>query len=177
MAEGTLIASNTLTLRVLTLAHAGEYSCEAINSVGGGRSPPILVRMKCKYLRPRDCRRRRCCCYYYYYYLWIPDAPRCRGGYERREVTAGRYETVSLRCEVDSVPKDGVRFSWTYNGTLGDVLPMPNSKARNNGLVSVLEYTPTVDTDFGTLACWASNSVGRQRAPCIFNIVAGSTCP
>lgn len=50
MAEGTLIASNTLTLRVLTLAHAGEYSCEAINSVGGGRSPPILVRMKCKYL-------------------------------------------------------------------------------------------------------------------------------
>lgn len=107
----------------------------------------------------------------------IPDAPRCRAGHERREVTAGRYETVSLRCEVDSVPKDGVRFSWTYNGTLGDVLPMPNSKARNNGLVSVLEYTPTVDTDFGTLACWASNSVGRQRTPCIFNIVAGSTCP
>lgn len=147
VADGTLIASNTLTLRVLTLAHAGEYSCEAINSVGGGRSPPILVRMK--------------------------YAPRCRAGYERREVTAGRYETVSLRCEVDSVPRDGVRFSWTYNGTLGDVLPMPNSKARNNGLVSVLEYTPTVDTDFGTLACWASNSVGRQRAPCIFNIVAG----
>lgn len=51
MADGTLIASNTLTLRVLTLAHAGEYSCEAINSVGGGRSPPILVRMKCKCLR------------------------------------------------------------------------------------------------------------------------------
>ncbi|XP_071869170.1 motor axon guidance molcule sidestep isoform X2 [Bombus fervidus] len=144
---GTLIASNTLTLRVLTLAHAGEYSCEAVNSVGEGRSPPIFVQMK--------------------------YAPRCRAGYERREVTAGRHETVSLRCEVDAVPKDAVRFSWTYNGTRGDVLPMPNSRARNNGLVSVLEYTPTTDTDFGTLACWASNSVGRQRTPCVFNVVPG----
>lgn len=176
MTGGTLIASNTLTLRVLTLAHAGEYSCEAVNSVGEGRSPPIFVQMKCKYmvsrllllLQFRFSQRRLFC---------RIDAPRCRAGYERREVTAGRHETVSLRCEVDAVPKDAVRFSWTYNGTRGDVLPMPNSRARNNGLVSVLEYTPTTDTDFGTLACWASNSVGRQRTPCVFNIVPGSTCP
>ncbi|XP_026671052.1 hemicentin-2 isoform X2 [Ceratina calcarata] len=148
VAIGTLIASNTLTLRVLTLAHAGEYSCEAINSVGEGRSSPIFIPMK--------------------------YAPRCRPGYERRVITVGRREAVSLRCEVDAMPSDAVRFSWTYNGTLGDVLPMPNSRARNNGLVSVLEYIPTVDTDFGTLACWASNSVGRQRIPCIFDIVPGN---
>lgn len=43
-----MIASNTLTLRVLTLAHSGEYSCEAINSVGVGQSPPIHIHMKCK---------------------------------------------------------------------------------------------------------------------------------
>ncbi|CAL7951229.1 unnamed protein product [Xylocopa violacea] len=147
VAGGTLIASNTLTLRVLTLSHAGEYSCEASNSVGEGRSPPIFVRMK--------------------------YAPRCRIGYERREVTVGRGETASLRCEVDAVPYDAVRFSWTYNGTRGDVLPMPNSSTRNNGLVSVLEYTPTVDTDFGTLACWASNLVGRQRTPCVFDLLPG----
>lgn len=95
-------------------------------------------------------------------------------GYERREITVGWHETVSLRCEVDAIPTDAVRFSWTYNGTRGDVLPMENYRAQNNGLVSVLEYTPTADTDFGTLACWASNSVGRQRKPCIFNIVPGS---
>ncbi|XP_076667371.1 motor axon guidance molcule sidestep isoform X2 [Andrena cerasifolii] len=147
VAEGTMIASNTLTLRVLTLDHSGEYSCEAINSVGVGQSPPIHIRMK--------------------------YAPRCRVGYERREITAGRHEPLSLRCEVDATPKDVVRFSWTYNGTRGDVLPIPNSRAQNNGLVSVLEYTPAADTDFGTLACWASNSIGRQRTPCIFNIVPG----
>ncbi|XP_076547523.1 motor axon guidance molcule sidestep isoform X3 [Osmia lignaria lignaria] len=147
VAGGTLIATNTLTLRILTLAHAGVYSCAAINSVGEGHSPPIFIRMK--------------------------YAPRCKVGYEGREITAGRRETVSLRCEVDAVPTDAVRFSWTYNGTRGDVLPMPNSRVQNNGLVSVLEYTPSADTDFGTLACWASNSVGRQRTPCIFNIVPG----
>lgn len=48
VAGGTLIASNTLTLRTLTLAHAGVYSCAAINSVGEGHSPPIFIRMKCK---------------------------------------------------------------------------------------------------------------------------------
>ncbi|XP_076234186.1 motor axon guidance molcule sidestep isoform X2 [Calliopsis andreniformis] len=145
--SGTLIASNTLTFRVITLAHSGEYSCKAINSVGEGRSPPIFIHMK--------------------------YTPRCRIGHERREIVAGRHETVLLRCEVDAVPEDVVRFSWTYNGTRGDVLPMSNSRAQNNGLVSVLEYTPNAETDFGTLACWASNSVGRQRTPCIFNIVPG----
>ncbi|KAG7204105.1 hypothetical protein KM043_001954 [Ampulex compressa] len=142
---GVLVASNTLTLRVLGLDHSGEYSCEATNSVGEARSQPILIHMK--------------------------HAPRCRAGYERREVPAGRHETVSLTCQVDAVPDEQVRFFWTYNGTRGDVLPMPNSRPVNKGLVSVLEYTPTGDSDFGTLACWASNSVGRQRTPCIFNVV------
>ncbi|XP_076656681.1 motor axon guidance molcule sidestep [Halictus rubicundus] len=149
VAGGTLIASNALTLRVLTLAHGGDYSCGAVNAVGVGRSRPFFVHMK--------------------------YAPRCRVGYERREIAAGRRETVFLRCEVDAIPTDDVRFSWTYNTTRGDVLPVQNSRAQNNGLVSVLEYTPTADTDFGTLACWASNSVGRQRTPCIFNVVPGKT--
>ncbi|XP_078033880.1 motor axon guidance molcule sidestep [Augochlora pura] len=149
VAGGTLIASNALTLRLLTLAHGGEYTCEAVNLVGIGRSQPLFVHMK--------------------------YPPRCRVGYERREIAAGRRETVLLRCEVDAIPTDDVRFSWTYNATRGDVSPVLNSRARNNGLVSVLEYTPTADADFGTLACWASNSVGRQRTPCVFNIVPGKT--
>ncbi|XP_015589781.1 uncharacterized protein LOC107265151 isoform X5 [Cephus cinctus] len=142
---GTLVASNTLTLRVLTLRHSGEYSCQAVNAVGATRSPSILIRMK--------------------------YAPRCREGLQWQEIPAIRHETLSLHCEVEAVPGDTVKFSWTYNNTRGDVLPMPNSRARNQGLSSVLEYTPAADTDFGTLACWASNSVGRQLSPCIFNVI------
>lgn len=171
VATGTLIASNALTLRVLVLAHAGEYSCEAINSVGESRSHPIFIRMKCK----RSPTLSSFHLFTNIIFRGRVDAPRCRPGYERQEVTVSRDETVSLRCVVDAIPEDGIRFSWTYNGTRGDVLPMPNSRARNNGLVSVLEYAPTADADFGTLACWASNSVGRQRTPCVFSVVPGST--
>ncbi|XP_012222071.1 neural cell adhesion molecule 2 isoform X2 [Linepithema humile] len=142
---GILLASNSLTFRALTLKHVGEYSCVAANVVGETHSPPLFIHMK--------------------------YAPRCREGKERREITIARHETVLLKCEVEALPDDYVRFSWTYNGTVGDVLPMPNSRVENKGLVSVLEYTPGADTDYGTLACWASNSIGRQRAPCIFNIV------
>lgn len=104
------------------------------------------------------------------------DAPRCKEGNERKEITVARHETILLRCEVDALPNDYVRFSWTYNSTIGDVFPMPNSRIENKASVSVLEYTPGADADYGTLACWASNSIGRQRIPCIFNIVPASEC-
>ncbi|KAL2714003.1 neural cell adhesion molecule 1 [Vespula squamosa] len=145
VSAGILVSSNTLTLRVLTLDHSGEYSCEATNFVGQGRSSPLLIHMK--------------------------YAPRCREGYERREIAAVRHETVTLRCEIEAVPDELIRFSWSFNGTRGDVLPLPNSRVRDNGLVSLLDYTPSADTDYGTLACWASNSIGRQRLPCLFNVV------
>lgn len=102
------------------------------------------------------------------------DAPRCREGYERREIAAVRHETVTLRCEIEAVPDELIRFSWSFNGTRGDILPLPNSRVRDNGLVSSLDYTPSADTDYGTLACWASNSIGRQRLPCLFNVVPAS---
>lgn len=97
-------------------------------------------------------------------------APKCKDGYERQEIATIHRKTLLLRCEIEAVPGDTVRFSWTYNNTR-DVLPIPNSKVQNKDLTSTLEYTPTSDTNFGTLACWASNSVGKQRMPCIFNIV------
>lgn len=144
VSAGILLASNSLTLRVLALAHFGEYSCVATNAVGETHSPSLFIHMK--------------------------YAPRCKDN-ERREITVARHETILLKCEVEALPDDYVRFSWTYNGTVGDVLPMPNSRVENKGLVSTIEYTPNAETDYGTLACWASNSIGRQRTPCIFNIV------
>ncbi|XP_011309481.1 hemicentin-1 [Fopius arisanus] len=147
VAMGILIASNTLTLRVLNLGHSGEYTCYARNRVGEGRSSPLQIHMK--------------------------FAPRCRVGFESTDIPVDLGEVVKLYCEVEALPSDTVRFSWTFNGTRGDVLPVQNSKPRNQGVTSILEYTPLVDGDYGTLGCWASNSIGRQRAPCIFNIIRG----
>lgn len=32
-------------------------------------------------------------------------------------------------------------------------------------------YTPLIERDYGTLACWGRNAIGRQAEPCIFQIV------
>lgn len=37
--------------------------------------------------------------------------------------------------------------------------------------VSELLYTPKNERDYGTLACWGKNSIGKQIEPCIFQVV------
>mgnify|MGYP005986154005 FL=1 len=82
-------------------------------------------------------------------------------------VGAVPYETLVVQCHVDAVPGD-VRFSWTYNTSKG-VLPVLGAKMLNNGGVSTLHFTPTDDLE--SLSCWATNDVGKQEQPCVFEIV------
>lgn len=37
--------------------------------------------------------------------------------------------------------------------------------------VSELIYTPKTERDYGTLACWGKNSIGKQSDPCLFQVV------
>lgn len=34
-----------------------------------------------------------------------------------------------------------------------------------------LLYTPKSEREYGTLACWAKNSIGKQVEPCLFQVV------
>jgi hypothetical protein len=59
-------------------------------------------------------------------------------------------------------------------GTVGnaDAMLLPRSLFSSpTPLSSVLNYSPQSELDFGVLACWASNSVGNQREPCLFHVV------
>lgn len=98
----------------------------------------------------------------------IPDAPRCAKGFEVMRIGALSQETLTIDCHVDAVP-EVTRFSWTYNTTKG-VLPVQGARIRNQGGVSTLNFTPGT-TNLDSLACWASNSVGRQDTPCLFYLV------
>jgi len=37
--------------------------------------------------------------------------------------------------------------------------------------VSELIYTPKGERDYGTLACWGRNAIGKQSEPCLFQVV------
>lgn len=78
---------------------------------------------------------------------------------------------VTVRCHVVASPSI-VKFSWTYNNSR-DVLPVQGARVNNNALTSQLHFTPTTG-ELGTLACWASNEVGRQQTPCLFHLVQAS---
>lgn len=95
--------------------------------------------------------------------------PTCKG--ERDELFGAlKHETILVKCEVDANPPF-VTFHWTFNNS-GDVMPVPSTEFSSEGVISRLNYTPTSDMDYGTLACWGSNAVGKQRAPCVFQVVA-----
>ncbi|XP_021935853.1 hemicentin-2-like isoform X4 [Zootermopsis nevadensis] len=142
---GILPEGHRLTLRGITKESAGDYSCAAVNKEGETRSSSVFLR--------------------------VQYSPRCREGFTSRRIGAIRHETLDVKCEVTADPRDDVKFSWTYNKSR-DVLPVPGSRVIHSGLISVLRYTPESEVDYGTLACWASNSIGRQSVPCLFHIVA-----
>ncbi|KAL5283451.1 hypothetical protein ACFFRR_005995 [Megaselia abdita] len=123
---------------------AGSYACGATNTEGETRSSSLTLK--------------------------VQYSPRCKPGTEQTSVGAVNMLSMSVKCEVDADPPESVKFSWTYNNTR-NVSPVLNSRVQNHGLVSTMEYLPQSDTELVTLACWASNSVGRQQTPCLVHIL------
>ncbi|CAG4981697.1 unnamed protein product [Parnassius apollo] len=97
------------------------------------------------------------------------DAPSCRSG-GVSVVGAARGESVVIVCEVDADPPAAV-FKWKFNNS-GETLDVAADRYTSNGSASSLKYTPVADLDYGTLSCSASNEVGTQLAPCVFQMVA-----
>ncbi|CAH0550173.1 unnamed protein product [Brassicogethes aeneus] len=96
---------------------------------------------------------------------------------EREELYGAlKQETVTLRCQVDANPSV-VTFHWTFNNS-GDQTDVPANRFTNEVTSSRLNYTPVSDLDYGTLLCYGVNEVGRQKEPCVFQVViAGKLRP
>jgi len=83
-----------------------------------------------------------------------------------------KHETVTVRCEMASDPPN-VQFHWTFNNSGIEVTRVEQRHYNSKGTVSWLNYTPMTDLDYGTLACWGSNAIGKGReGPCYFQIVS-----
>ncbi|XP_075166464.1 motor axon guidance molcule sidestep isoform X2 [Haematobia irritans] len=137
-------SSEIMHLTQLERESAGAYACGATNTEGETRSSSITLR--------------------------VQYSPRCKPGTEQTSIGAINMHSIPVKCEVDADPPDSVKFSWTYNNTR-NVSPVLNSRIQSNGLVSTVTYLPQTDSELITLACWASNAVGRQTTPCLVHIL------
>ncbi|XP_058796760.1 hemicentin-1-like isoform X2 [Phymastichus coffea] len=159
MANVKIPGGNSLVLQKVTRNSSGDYACAAANDEGKAISAPVE--------------------------LDVQYAPVCKDGTTTQVVGALKHETISLVCGVQAKPAP-TSFQWTFNNS-GELMNMPTSKfaqVKPQHLVtshwhgSRLNYTPASDMDYGTIACYAINSIGTQKVPCFFQIiVAGKPYP
>lgn len=107
----------------------------------------------------------------FYIYIYFSVAPVCK---EDRIVVVGasRGESLNIACKVEADPP-AHNFRWKFNNS-GETLEVAQGRfsMETSSGVSVFRYTPTTELDYGTLSCWADNSVGRQARPCLFQLIA-----
>ncbi|XP_046869638.1 nephrin isoform X4 [Drosophila willistoni] len=137
-------STEIMHLTQLERESAGAYACGATNTEGETRSSSLTLK--------------------------VQFSPRCKPGTEQTSIGAINMHSIQVKCEVDADPPESVRFSWTYNNTR-NVSPVLNSRIQSNGLTSTVTYLPQTDSELITLACWASNAVGRQTTPCQVHIL------
>nr|XP_017021487.1 protein turtle homolog A isoform X1 [Drosophila kikkawai]XP_017021488.1 protein turtle homolog A isoform X1 [Drosophila kikkawai] len=143
ISAGVILSDQSLVLQSVSRASAGDYTCLAVNSEGKGPSNPVTLRIR--------------------------YAPICATDHEEL-LGALKHETLPLKCEVDaSPPADS--FHWTFNSS-GEQTELPARLHSSETGMSRLNYTPSTDLDYGTISCWGKNSIGMQKSPCVFQIVA-----
>ncbi|XP_049877569.1 nephrin-like [Pectinophora gossypiella] len=142
--QGIIVSDQSLVLQNVNRTTAGDYSCHAYNSEGGATSNSVSLQVR--------------------------YAPVCKTSNDGVVYGALKEETVLLDCSVDSSPPP-TSFSWTFNSS-GEQMELGSSLYTSSGYSSTLRYTPTKDKHYGTVQCSATNSVGKQRAPCMYRVVS-----
>ncbi|XP_008211195.1 hemicentin-2 isoform X1 [Nasonia vitripennis] len=140
---GIIMSTQSLVLQRIERKNAGNYTCLASNERGETTSPTVALR--------------------------VQYAPICKN----KEVTiigASLEESVRVRCEVEADPGE-VEFVWEFNYSGENFEVAPAKFDGNNGTLSELVYTPMSERDYGTLTCWGSNPIGKQAAPCVYQII------
>jgi len=88
---------------------------------------------------------------------------------QNRVYEVAKHTTVRVVCKVDANPSLNFAFKWQFNTSVNTV-NLLDEDVSIEGSSSVALYTPKTELDYGSLACWATNSVGLG-SPCIFHIL------
>ncbi|XP_038110464.1 hemicentin-2 isoform X1 [Culex quinquefasciatus] len=142
-ASARVIQTNqSLVLQKLGKQSAGYYACSAINDEGETVSNQQFLRVK--------------------------HAPVC--AHEKVVlIGASKNENVEILCAIHADPPART-FHWRFNNS-AEILEVDPHRYSNHGNFSVLQYTPVTEQDYGTLSCWASNEIGTQSEPCLYQMI------
>lgn len=189
VSSGVILSTKSLVLQGVTRHDSGRYSCMAVNVKGETVSELVALRVKCKRRRrkppvpensPGVASKLETCGVprresgrllrgHALIEFVVSVAPVCRSS-EMVIVGASLGETLKIRCQVTADPND-VSFVWQFNNSGENFEVAPTRFGTANGSASELTYTPNIERDYGTLACWGKNAIGRQAEPCVFQIV------
>ncbi|XP_055585006.1 uncharacterized protein LOC129737868 [Uranotaenia lowii] len=86
---------------------------------------------------------------------------------ERFEVTSGQFNLLQDFHSSSSSLATGDGSS----GPLSGMPPFYDGAEESSETIYELLYTPKSERDYGTLACWGKNSIGKQLEPCLFQVV------
>ena len=98
---------------------------------------------------------------------YFADPPICKS-VQKVHYGVAKQEEARIECEVDADPHEVV-FHWAFNSSNNEKIG-PVAFA-SDGKKSIAKYIPKDDSDYGRIYCWAQNSAGRQRDPCVFFVI------
>jgi len=141
---GIILSNLSLVIQHISHSLSGSYRCKAYNTEGSAVSNTLP--------------------------LTIQYEPVCKEGQEGRYLVPLNTR-VDIPCEVMSHPAKDLVFHWVFN-TSKEIIDIQQSDIRRvNDSGSVVTYIPRTKHDYGSLLCWAENSVGKQAQPCAFQLL------
>ncbi|XP_073959446.1 neural cell adhesion molecule 1-like isoform X2 [Choristoneura fumiferana] len=143
MSSGVIFSTKSLVLQGVTRRDGGLYTCSAANQIGESTSQAVYLRVQ-------------------YTPVCAQPSPLLIG--------ARLDEPLRVRCTVSADPAD-VTFSWQFNNSGESFQVSPARYVSTGGTASELRYRAASERDYGALLCRATNAVGRQKRPCVFQIV------
>lgn len=138
-----IVNHKTLILQKIKRYMAGNYSCIASSVEGDGKSNTVHLRVMYK--------------------------PICKPN-QKYIYGVAKEENAQVVCEVDAFPPPD-DFRWLFNHTTKPIPEARYSAVDNRKGISILTFSPQTELDYGILMCYARNTVGQQREPCIFHII------
>ncbi|KAK3874184.1 hypothetical protein Pcinc_020855 [Petrolisthes cinctipes] len=99
------------------------------------------------------------------------DVPFCAGDRQEQTLGAARGSTAAVRCRVEAHPSHDLTWTWIRKKVDGSEEELPQENVRNDGVSSSVLVTPHTPEEYGRFLCLATNSVGRQEAACVVNLV------